>query len=74
MKKALWLLVGVAIGVVAAQRLGKSSQSQSQEGLGSLEARAREFGKTVADSYRARQAELRAAIGTPRDAADDYRN
>ncbi len=72
MKKALWLLVGVTLGFLAAQRFGKSTQGQ--ELLGSLEARAREFGKTVADSYRARQAELRAAIGTPGDAADDFRN
>ncbi len=71
MKKALWLLVGVTVGFAAAQRFGKTAQGQ--ELLGSLEARAREFGKTVADSYRARQAELRAAIGTP-DAADDFRN
>jgi hypothetical protein len=62
MKKALWLVLGVALGFVVAQRFGRTAQGQ--ETLGALDARAREFGKTVADAYRARQAELRAAIGT----------
>lgn len=71
MKNALWLVIGVAVGVVAAQRLGKTAQGQ--ELLGTLDARAREFGKTVADSYRAREAELRAAIAKADDAINDLR-
>jgi hypothetical protein len=62
MKNALWLVLGVALGFLLAQRVGRSAPAP--ESLGGLEARAREFGKTVADAYRARQAELRAAIGT----------
>ena len=62
MKNALWLVLGVALGFAVAQRVRRSTPGQ--ETLGGLDARAREFGKTVADAYRARQAELRAAIGT----------
>ncbi|WP_210505697.1 hypothetical protein [Naasia sp. SYSU D00057] len=69
MKKALWLVLGVALGYLLAQGVRRSSSGQ--ESLGGLEARAREFGKTVADAYRARQAELRAAIGTAETSDSD---
>jgi hypothetical protein len=71
MKNALWLVIGVAIGLLAGQRLAKGTQNQ--ELLGTLDARAREFGKTVADSYKAREAELRAAIAKVDGAIDDLR-
>jgi uncharacterized membrane-anchored protein YhcB (DUF1043 family) len=60
MKNAVWLLIGVVVGVVAARRLSRTAPGQRL--AGTLDARAREFGKTVADSYRARQAELRDVI------------
>jgi hypothetical protein len=63
MNKALWLVLGVALGFALGQRVRRTAAGP--ETLGSLDARAREFGKTVADAYKARQAELRAAIGTP---------
>ncbi|BDZ46951.1 hypothetical protein [Naasia aerilata] len=71
MKNAVWLVIGVVVGLAVARRLGRTSQS-SELG-GTLDARAREFGKTVADSYRARQAELRAALARGDDAINDRR-
>lgn len=60
MKNVLWLLLGAAVGFVAATRLRRSAGGEL---LGSLDERAREFGRTVAEAYRARESELRAAIG-----------
>jgi hypothetical protein len=70
MKKALWFVLGVALGFVVAQRV--AGTGPGQERLGTLDARAREFGKTVADAYRARQAELREAIGTAERSDSDF--
>ncbi|HEY8588071.1 MAG TPA: hypothetical protein VIL55_00835 [Naasia sp.] len=68
MKNVLWLLLGAAVGFFAAQRLARPAQPGTV--LGSLDERAREFGRTVAEAYRARENELRAAIG----GADTTRN
>jgi len=68
MKNVLWLLLGAAVGFFAAKRLGRPAGSGDL--LGSLDERAREFGRTVAEAYRARESELRAAIG----GADTTRN
>lgn len=60
MKNVLWLLVGAVAGVAIARLLG--SRSSADGPTGPLGDRARAFGSAVADSYRARQAELRDAI------------
>jgi len=60
MKNVLWLLVGAAAGLVIA-RLA-AARSGSDAPTGPLGQRARAFGSAVAESYRARQAELRDAI------------
>ena len=44
--KVVWLVIGIGIGVAAARSAASGS--------------AREFGRTLADSYRARRAELTA--------------
>lgn len=55
MKNLLWLVFGVVAGVIAVRVL-------DARGSGPMPAGVREFGRTVADSYRAREAELRSAI------------
>lgn len=60
MKALLWLLAGTAVGFAVAKRLGAVAGARNV--LADLDAKAREFGAAVAESYRAREAELRAAI------------
>ncbi len=61
MSKLIWLGVGLAVGYGISSLKGR----RVPEGgiLDDLDAKAREFGRTVRDSYHARQDELREAIG-----------
>lgn len=72
MKNVLWLIIGGAVGVGLAY--GASRTRRGKDFLASLDDRASEFGKAVADSYREREAELRAAISKADDAISDFRN
>ncbi|MFC6355433.1 hypothetical protein [Luethyella okanaganae] len=69
MKSVFWLIVGVAAGFVLAHRVDKTQQGK--QFFGNLDAKAKEFGAAVADSYHKREAELRSAIGDTEDAVDD---
>ncbi len=66
MKNFIWLIVGVTVGFVAAHEVNKTQQGK--QFFGDLDAKAREFGEALSEGYRAREAELRAAL-TPEDDA-----
>ncbi|MCU1437662.1 MAG: hypothetical protein JWP66_749 [Naasia sp.] len=61
MKNVLWVVLGALLGFAAAKLLGRPDRDDQP--VGSLDQRAREFGRTVAEAYRARESELRSAIG-----------
>lgn len=61
MSKLIWLGVGVALGYGMSALTGRKPSEGGV--LGDLDAKAREFGRTVRESYHARQDELRDAIG-----------
>lgn len=60
MKNAVWLVVGIAVGFIAAHRVENSPQGK--QFLDDVDAKAREFGDAVIEGYRQREAELRAAV------------
>ena len=66
MKKFVWLLVGVAVGFVAAHEVNQTKQGK--QFFSDLDLKAREFGEAISDGYRQREAELRDAIAE--DATD----
>jgi len=57
-KSILWFAVGVAVVFVAAHQLNQSKQGR--EFFSSIDAKARAFGKAIAEGYHERDAELRA--------------
>ena len=63
MKSILWFAVGVAVGFVAAHQLNQSKQGR--EFFSSIDAKARAFGKAIAEGYHERDAELRAEVDGP---------
>jgi len=66
-KKLLWVILGAAVGIVATRSF--AATPQGRDFALTLDARAKEFGGAVAESYRSRQAELRAAIGSADDSS-----
>ena len=70
MKKLLWLAVGVGVGFVAAHQLNKTPEGRRF--FEDVDAKAREFGNAVVDGYKAREAELRAAVADAEDAIVDF--
>jgi hypothetical protein len=72
MKKILLVLVGVGLGFLAAHRVSKTPQGQ--QFFADVDSKAREFSAAVVDGYKAREAELRAAVSNAEDALDDLRN
>ena len=62
-KSILWFAVGVAAGFVAAHQLNQTKQGR--EFFSSIDAKARAFGKAIAEGYHERDAELRAEAGDP---------
>jgi hypothetical protein len=58
MKKLLWFVAGISLGVVAANQLKENPKAQ--ELANDVSRRAKEFGAAVADGYRERAAELNA--------------
>jgi len=58
MKKLLWFITGVSLGVIAANQLKENPKAQ--ELASDVSRRAKEFGAAVADGYRERSAELNA--------------
>lgn len=69
MKKVLWLIVGVAIGFVAAHQVNKTPEGR--QFFEDVDSKAREFGSAVVDGYKAREAELRAAVSEAEEAIAD---
>ena len=69
MKGVLLLAAGVAIGVVVAHQVAKTPQGK--QFFDDVDAKAREFGSAVVDGYKAREAELKAAVQDAEDAIAD---
>jgi hypothetical protein len=72
MKSALLLLVGVAVGFVVAHQVSKTPQGKAF--FDDVDSKAREFGSAVVDGYKAREAELRAAVADAEDIIADLRS
>ncbi len=72
MKNALFLAIGVAIGFVVAHQVSKTPQGRAF--FDDVDSKAREFGSAVVDGYRAREAELRAAVADAEDVIADLRS
>jgi hypothetical protein len=62
MKNLVLVVVGVAIGFVAAHAVSRTPDGKRF--FDEIDSRAREFGSAVVDGYKSREAELR---GTPVD-------
>ena len=69
MKGVLLLVAWVAIGFVVAHQLNKTEQGQRF--FADVDAKAKEFGSAVVDGYKAREAELRAAVAEAEEAIAD---
>jgi hypothetical protein len=72
MKNALWFIVGVAVGAVAAHQYSRTEQGA--QFFDEVDSRAREFGTAVIDGYKQREAELRAAVAEAEDTIADLSN
>jgi hypothetical protein len=69
MKGLLLLIVGVAIGFVVAHQVSKTEQGKKF--FDDVDAKARDFSSAVVDGYKAREAELRAAVSDAEGAIAD---
>ncbi|MEP6480529.1 MAG: hypothetical protein ABJA94_00810 [Rhodoglobus sp.] len=72
MKGILLLAVGVAAGFVVAHQVSKTPEGKKF--FEDVDSKAREFGGAVIDGYKAREAELRAAVADAEDVIADLRN
>lgn len=72
MKSILFLIVGVAAGFVIAHQVSRTEQGKKF--FDDVDSKAREFGSAVVDGYKAREAELRAAVADAEDLITDLRN
>ena len=79
MKRIIWLIIGIAVGVYAVTRLKKRVQvlapESMQESAARLAAAVRHFGDQVREGMDEREAELRDSLGidTNPDTREDYR-
>ena len=71
MKSALWLVIGVGVGFLAAHQVSKTPQGK--QFFDDVDSKAREFGSAVVDGYKAREAELRAAVAEAEDVIADLK-
>ena len=71
MKALLLLVVSVVAGFVVAHQVAKTPQGR--QFFADVDARAREFGSAVVEGYRAREAELRAAVAEAEDVIADLK-
>ena len=69
MKSILLLAVGVAAGFVVAHQVAKTPEGK--QFFDDVDSKAREFGSAVVDGYKAREAELRAAVAEAEDVIAD---
>ena len=72
MKSILFLIVGVAAGFVIAHQVSRTDQGKKF--FDDVDSKAREFGGAVVDGYKAREAELRAAVADAEDLITDLRS
>jgi hypothetical protein len=72
MKGILLLAVGVVAGFVVAHQVSKTPQGEKF--FHDVDSKAREFSSAVVDGYKAREAELRAAVAEAEDVIADLRN
>jgi hypothetical protein len=59
MKKLLWFITGIGIGVIASKQVKENPKAA--EFADDITRRAKEFGAAVSEGYREREAELNAA-------------
>jgi hypothetical protein len=71
MKGLLLLVAGVAIGFVVAHQVSKTPEGK--QFFEDVDSKAREFGSAVVDGYKAREAELRAAVAEAEDVIADLK-
>ena len=71
MKGAFLLVAGVAIGFVVAHQVAKTPEGK--QFFDDVDTKAREFGNAVVDGYKAREAELRAAVAEAEDVIADLK-
>lgn len=57
MKRAFWLITGVAIGLAAAKRISENPTAQAV--VDDAAKRAKEFGEAVAEGFRERETETK---------------
>jgi hypothetical protein len=69
MKNVLWLIVGIGVGFLAAHQVARTPQGK--QFFDEIDHKAKEFGGAVIDGYKAREAELRAAVADAEDAIAD---
>lgn len=69
MRSALWLVVGIGIGFIAAHQVARTPQGA--QFFDELDEKAREFGGAIIDGYKQREAELRAAVAEAEDVIAD---
>lgn len=72
MKGILLLAVGVAAGFVIAHQVAQTPEGKKF--FEDVDSKAREFGGAVIDGYKAREAELRAAVADAEDVIADLRS
>jgi hypothetical protein len=71
MNRIIWLIVGVGVGFVAAHQINKTPEGRKF--FEDVDSKAREFGSAVVDGYKAREAELRAAVAEAEDVIADLK-
>lgn len=71
MKGVFLLVAGVAIGFVVAHQVAKTPEGKRF--FDDVDTKAREFGNAVVDGYKAREAELRAAVAEAEDVIADLK-
>ena len=69
MKSIILLAVGVAAGFIVEHQVAKTPEGQRF--FEDVDTKAREFGSAVIDGYKAREAELRAAVAEAEDVIAD---
>jgi hypothetical protein len=69
MKGILLLAIGVAAGFIVAHEVAKTPEGKRF--FDDIDSKAREFGSAVVDGYKAREAELRAAVEEAEDVMND---
>jgi hypothetical protein len=76
-KRIIWLIIGIAVGVYAVTRLKKRAKVLAPEGMqesaAKLAAAVRHFGDQVREGMAERETELRDALGIEANDREDYR-